>query len=307
MRYHSETSILRYMRIPNLRRFAAYLLVVISVTACEKFDREETIPSYIYISDISVNADYADEGTSDDDISDAWVFVNDQLIGAWELPATVPILSTGPTNIKVKAGVRKNGIAASRIQYPFLLLDEIDVDLVATQVDTLTPVVEYEDGINIDNFTFDNAGIEFVVMDGSDTTLRRTTDPQYVFEGGGSGIVEVDENRHYLIMRTDREYDFPINNDPVYLEFNYKSTNSMAIGMYGYRDNGEFSKNPKIILHPSTDDNGDAQWKKIYVNFTDKVAQLQTFDYFEIYLETNLDQNATSGILLIDNFKVLWP
>ena len=157
-------------------------------TACELFDPEEEIPSYIYIEDVSLETETF-EGSALDKISDVWVFVDDNLIGIWELPAEIPILSSGMTNIKVRAGIKNNGIAASRVQYPFYLIEDVSMEITPGQVDTIHPVVEYEDDLNIFIEDFDAVGVQFDVDNASDTTLQLTQDPLLVREGQGSAVI----------------------------------------------------------------------------------------------------------------------
>src|SRR5687767_2026929 len=85
-------------------------LVSIPFTGC---DKEEPVPSYIHIDSISLNSIYSTQGTSDHKITDAWVFVNEQYVGVYELPATFPVLYEGTQNIRIKAGIKKNGISAT--------------------------------------------------------------------------------------------------------------------------------------------------------------------------------------------------
>src|SRR3989337_3990814 len=84
--------------------------------ACNK---EEPIPSYIHIDAINLSTNYTIEGSSSNKILNAWIYIDDQSVGAFELPCTVPVLAVGSHEIKIQAGIKENGIDATRIYYPF--------------------------------------------------------------------------------------------------------------------------------------------------------------------------------------------
>jgi len=48
----------------------------------------EPIPSYIHIDKIDLTTDYSSQGTSSNKITDAWIYVDNELIGAFEMPVT---------------------------------------------------------------------------------------------------------------------------------------------------------------------------------------------------------------------------
>ena len=93
-----------------------YLLILLVLSSCQKEDTGG-IPTYLKIDNITL-----DEGNTTSNITDAWVYVNGQLQGVYELPAKFPVLEQGNTDIKVYAGIKNNGIAARRVHILFILL-----------------------------------------------------------------------------------------------------------------------------------------------------------------------------------------
>ena len=73
-------------------------------------------------------------------VTDFWVYANDQAIGVWQADRRIPVLADGTTNIKLVAGVRKNGITIDRIQYPFYATWSQAVELTLGQETTVDPV-----------------------------------------------------------------------------------------------------------------------------------------------------------------------
>ncbi len=76
-------------KLPLSRVF--FLIIVIAALSggCEKKDDASLVPSYLYIEKIGLNTQY-EQGTASHKITDAWVYVDETLIGAFELPATIP-------------------------------------------------------------------------------------------------------------------------------------------------------------------------------------------------------------------------
>ena len=63
-----------------------YLFLLLLFTACEKEDTNG-VPAFITINTITL-----DEGNATANITDAWVYINDQLQGVYELPAQFPLI-----------------------------------------------------------------------------------------------------------------------------------------------------------------------------------------------------------------------
>src|SRR3954471_3898254 len=86
---------------------------LLAFSGCNK---EEPIPVYVHIEKISlvanpdgfVNSVTGDEGSLSSKISDAWVYVDEQLVGCFELPVTFPVLAEGTHTVKIRAGIKVN-------------------------------------------------------------------------------------------------------------------------------------------------------------------------------------------------------
>ena len=95
-----------------LRAFPVVLFLLVLVS-CNKFDKEERVPSYISIPAIEFivpDSLKADQGTASAKITDAWIYLDDKLKGIFELPAKFPLLNEGEHSLKVFPGIKQNGI-----------------------------------------------------------------------------------------------------------------------------------------------------------------------------------------------------
>ena len=133
------------------RKFTLYAFLVLAVfsvvfASCRKFEGSQTIPAYIHIESIVVDSltDYFTYGATTSKITDAWVYVDDDPIGCFELPATFPVLKHGPHKVTVYGGIMSNGIAAARATYPFYKPQIYEsLNLVEDSIVNLQPVLNY--------------------------------------------------------------------------------------------------------------------------------------------------------------------
>lgn len=288
------------------------IAMLLATQGCELINPAEDIPSYIHIDSVMLETE-SSEGTASHKISDVWVFVNDNSIGVFELPATIPILESGNNNIKLRPGIKNNGIAASRRWYPFFERVSFDLDLVPGQVDTLEPVTHYVENLNIYNEDFNSLGVNFVTHSESDTTLLLTQDPFEVFEGTGSGVVHLDATNQEWRIDTDEDFVLPKLLTPVYLELNYKTNNHFVVGILATSLDTEVQQ-LKIILNPTwNDDETQLEWNKTYIDLTNEVSMFPEAISYEIYIEMVQDQDFDGNILVqdpvlyLDNFKLVYP
>jgi hypothetical protein len=274
--------------------FSFFLL---SAVSCKKND---LVPSYIHIDQITFQKNEAIDKSNSTKITDAWVYVDDNLIGIFELPATFPVLASGSHTISVKAGIKLNGIAMSRGYYPFYTTYYTTINLEAEKIDTIRPVVSYfPDKIQWKE-DFEDAGISIVKYNTSDTSIIKTTLPADAFEGSFSGVANLTESKPYVLCVSDSTIDIPQTQSAVFLELNYKTDTYLQIGMFAKTALGTSDKIPAITLNPTS------EWKKIYINLTPAVNQTNNVEGFKVFFEAIKDANYATQNIYIDNVKLLY-
>lgn len=251
-------------------------------SSCE----EEPVPAYINIPAITVNT-LPGEGSSSSNISDAWVFQNFNLQGAYEMPVEFPILAAGNSRLLVYAGIKLNGISTTRAMYPFYDADTIDVNLVAATVDTFYPSVRYAHNAVFDFIeNFENAN--------NFTNMTRVTGSD-VFEGNFSGKLEADSVE--VIALTNSTYAIPFNTSAAFLEMDYKNNHVFEVGIVALKGAQTYSLY-KLTVPPR------AEWNKLYVNFTPEINSLQA-DGYQIYFRLPTGTDTGSIHLYFDNLKLI--
>ncbi|HVA97952.1 MAG TPA: hypothetical protein VNG53_03575, partial [Bacteroidia bacterium] len=103
-------------------------VVLMAIVSCKKIFPSENVPAYIHISNISLRPDMRldtnkNEVTLSNKITDSWVYVDNQAVGAYQNPCTFPVITTpGRHEIKIGSGIKLDGIAATRVIYNFYTL-----------------------------------------------------------------------------------------------------------------------------------------------------------------------------------------
>ncbi|MFP5471892.1 MAG: hypothetical protein ACLGGV_09885 [Bacteroidia bacterium] len=277
---------------------------------CNKFDPPETIPAYIKIDSIEIETTSA-QGTNDNSgIKDAWIYVNEELIGVFELPLNIPVLKEGLCNVKIYAGVKRNGFAEDGEKYLFLNPYEVDANLVAGEILSLNPKVTYTSNANIWIENFEGPGIKLSKTSTADVDFSLTTNTDEVFEGSSSCKVEFISGNLLFEMQSDEvAFDNFNLGSNIYLEMNYKSNYHMIVGIFS-RKTGELvdTQTPYLTLFSTEDDNDVAQWKKIYVDLTEVIRPVTPTEDLDIFIGIQYDasQSATLPIMYLDNIKVIY-
>jgi hypothetical protein len=286
------------------RLFPVFIISFLSLLlfqACKKLNPDEPIPAYLHIEKINVKTNYLQQGSNSAKISDAWVYIDEQLIGCFELPATFPVLYEGTHQVKIRAGIKVNGIAATRAPYPFYEMFLQTVELKKNTRLNLNPVVSYASFTKF-NFmeNFDGAGIILAPGPaGTEDTLKQTFNKKDVFEGNGSGYAHLKKNQLDFQCVSNTSYVLPGAGAPIFLEFNYKCNHSFVAGIYAHT-NTNTTETPVIGINPSEN------WNKMYVYLTPTISGAGNATDFNIFFSMYNQEAFDSVGLLIDNIKLVY-
>ncbi|MCX6248686.1 MAG: hypothetical protein NTW10_13260 [Bacteroidetes bacterium] len=290
---------MNFRKFLHILFFSLFLLLLLVQNSCEKFSGSQSVPSYIKIDSIRLNTDYSTQGSARHSIVDAWVYIDGTLIGTYQLPATFPVLSEGTHSIMVFPGIKKDGIASTRITYPFYqditlskslaVSDTLNLGILSTNYFTSAKFVWKED--------FDDVAVTIDSTSISTAKLRQTPsgDP-LTLEGLHSGIVELD-----TIGSTYQgvsHYTYPIPTTPVFMEMNFNINTYLTIGVY-VTTVGIINQVPIMTLVPT-----QGIWKKIYIDLTTMLNAYSGATQYRVYFYA---KNTTGDHyrILMDNIKVL--
>lgn len=294
--------------IYKLLGVGCWLLVVSCICSCELYNPTEPIPAYIHIDKITLaknvtgfpNSSTGDEGSLSHKITDAWVYIDEQLIGCFELPVTFPVLYEGNHQIRIRAGIKVNGIAATRAPYPFYNDFSQSISLEKGTRVNLAPGVTYNENTHFSIMeNFESVGHTMIKSIHSDTTLQVLTSPDpYVFEGNKSGIAYIEPAHKFECISVD-SFLLPKGGASVFLEFNYKSNYNFIVGVIA---NGSASTQQfeALSFNPSS------TWNKAYVNLTPTISGTYSANNYKITIGMINNTNSDSLALLLDNIKLVY-
>ena len=286
--------------------YAFFVLAVFSVVfvSCRKFEGSQTIPAYIHIESIVVDSltDYFTYGATTSKITDAWVYVDDDPIGCFELPATFPVLKHGPHKVTVYGGIMSNGIAAARATYPFYKPQIYEsLNLVEDSIINLQPVLNYypigggvEKGWMED---FETANTLLPVA-GSDTSIIRINGSEAWHSPNSfySGKIVLPPDSLDFTVATADEYSFHTGYlQYCMVEMDYNCNDAFFVGVMYYK-NYQLVKHPLLRIQPTDTVNDMPQrWNKIYVNIGPIMNENVTASYFKIYFTSDLSVAPVYG------------
>jgi hypothetical protein len=285
-----------------MRLLTACLLTSLVLVSCNIINPDEQEPAYVYVKDISFTAGI-NQGTSDQKFTDVWVYADNTTQLITSVPANVPILKEGSTDIKVFAGIKNNGLSDSRIIYPFVKPYEYTASLKPLVTDTIRPVFEYYPTVDIDQKDFESGGTYFVGMSGDAGAATTVTDPNYVFEGTRSGLLKLNTGSYLLYKKISNPL-YLTSGENYFLELNYSCNDIFAVGLIS-TESSIPTKNLILLINPTTADTEVPTWKKIYIDLGAVPQQHPNADNFEIYFEISSSTGATPISLYLDNIKFL--
>lgn len=284
-----------------------FLIAVLFTNLSCKKDTTSGIPSYVKINEIRVETDVRKEGSASSNIADAWFYETGNHLGVFELPAEIPVLKSGNTDITIFGGVKMSGISSLRQAYPFYDSYEMDTLLVEEQTITIQPVLRYKESATFPWIEdFDDLSISMDTSNGSKVGITRVNSSDSTFEGKGSFGAFMDSERNYFMGHSTDKFILPRNGDDVYLEFDYKTDKRIQVLIRAYSSNGSSYLIPIQVVRPKINDQGENVWNKIYTYLTPYVSSNIDAVQFEIYFESWTAEGESTSYFMLDNVKLVY-
>jgi len=279
-----------------------FAFIILLATACDIFDKEETIPGLIVIKSIELETTEATEGANTHAIVDATVFADDQFVGTYELPATIPILKNGNTSLNISGGIKNNGLVDNRIIYPFYNFVLKDIELLPDVKIPVNPdsivTVEYFPDLNFEIEDFEDIGLLFEAEPDDNAEINVINQPPENVSRSQSLEVTLPSGNGVFYRRSTFDLINLPKGSPMFLELDYKGTVPLEVGIF--TEDAPFVKVFAGGINPTD------EWTKIYFEFTNEIAFQTQNDQFEIYLESRSSSLSAEKIYL-DNIKFVYP
>jgi len=275
-------------------------------TSCYKFEGAETVPSYIQIDSILLETYYPEQGSNSHAIKDVWIYENDELIGAFELPALLPVLASGNKELEIRPGIKVNGISSTRAPYPFYqpIIYE-DFEFIPDSIKYISdPTTVYYSNLNFGWIEdFERPGLTLTESSSSDTVIVRTQpannpDAFLTEHSKYSGLISLNTNAQVYSASSSNSFPIPKQGSPTLLEVNYKTDNYINVGII-IQENSTFIKIPLVIINHSD------HWNKIYINLGPNLSIHPQATDFKVFFESVLENDALSASIYLDNIKLI--
>jgi hypothetical protein len=265
---------------------------------CNVINPAEPIPTYIHIDSFHFvgNRLLANVPTMSH-ITNVSVFYNNNPVGNFDLPATVPIIATGTGRLQIAPGINVDGMNNLTGIDPFYQQDtSFAFTAQPGKILNFTPKTSFYNAVKphlISSFVAPNFGlfagnIGMTILKGTDTSL---------LAGIPAGCIQL-----YAVgdSSVDSFQYFPIpTGTAAYIEFDYKCSVPFYVGI---RSNlgTVVSSTPFFLagIFPS------GYWQHFYLDVTDYVGQYPG-DTYNFFIKAATDEGETSGRVLIDNIYLI--
>jgi hypothetical protein len=247
-----------------------------------------------------------DEGELTHNFSDAWVYINDEVVGVFEVPFRIPILKTGSCTIKLYPTVRNNGIAATKKIYPFMEFFQVTTELIQNQTTTINPVTKYNSMSQFSIEDFEDP-LNLNLMVDQNTSAIKSTPTSNIdlqsFNGNFYGRIQLNPIDSTWIASTQNQLAIAKGRE-AYLEVDYYNTNSLATGVIYIKPDNTTQNNPNYGMQ--TQDITSVKWKKIYIDLKELIGYSPNGSNFLQSFIAKLDEGKIEGEIRLDNIKVVY-
>jgi hypothetical protein len=285
-------------------------LFAVAGSGCDLADPPVGTPVYLRIDTILLDGDPLSQGFLSHNFEDAWVFIDDQSVGAFELPVVMPALVQPNSVITVTAGIRQNGFSNSRINYPLMQVWDTSPAFAEGDTITLTPEVRYAADVAFHRVIDFEVSTPFDDVNGS-VPMQVTSEDSLVFEGNRSAYIELNALTDIVELRSERipGAAFPLSTDtipeddsPVFLEMDYRCNQIFDIWLRSIPPIGSTAapiNEYMLTLSPQSD------WNKIYIGLTEDLGSLGLNSSYQIVIRGEKSFLVEQGRIFLDNLKIV--
>jgi hypothetical protein len=302
MKYRVFTNTFRSYSTVSKKRLLVVILPAFLLFSCH----EDTTPAWLQIDAINLTTDVTTQGEASHGIVDAWVYMDSKPLGVFELPCKIPILDEGSHSFVIYAGIKTNGISATRTRYPFYERFDTTLTLVKNETISVNPTVTYKSNASFElKEDFESTGIAFqpdIVSDTPIVFIDKMTYPDIVQWGYRCGGIFLTEADSLFKAATHTYLDLP-KGEQVFLEIDYMNSNTIGMGVIAQNSADFVEHTPLVIMNAQSA--SSMTWKKIYIELTEDVSFETNATSYEIYLLSVLDPENTSAVIYLDNIKIV--
>lgn len=283
-----------------------YLLpLLLLLSACVKNNPD---PSWLQVNAWTLEANASlngEEGELTHSITDAWVYIDDKLIGVFEVPFKIPVLKDGLCNIRIYPTIKINGISATKMKNEHMVPFEVNVTLTKNQTLTLNPVTHYKDGLTFWVEDFEDINIK--LTDDPNTSsahLNLANDTLKWFNGNYYAKIQLTSQDSMWIAYTNQDQQLTIpKGKQAVLEIDYCNSIDFTHYLLFVNSNGT---NENIMPTMKQSPLNALRWKKIYILLSEVIGYGPNNTNYVQAFKAFYSSKVSNNIILIDNLKVVY-
>lgn len=275
-------------------------------------DREtEPIPAYIRIDSVSVFTT-SQQGNNIHEISAVNVYLDEQFIGLFEIPSTIPVLFTGKHKLSVIPAVRLNGAANQHVTHRLFQRTDTTIDLIegkVTQAGNL--VLKYKNNIKFawfEDFEDDNSDLVRLFSSKGDTSYITTT--PFSLNGRYSGntkclkvLISAADTVKTMDMASFKFFsNLPFMGTDIMFEFDIKTPVPVQMAMLRKNSSGQVYL-PYVYIFETGEN-----WKRFYINLIYELYNQPADTEIKLLLSPiKTEEIKTEQEIYIDNIRFYYP
>ena len=273
------------------------IFFIVVLSACRKRDLQT--PSYMHISNVT-QFSKPGQGTTVHDVQFVYTLIDDNSIGTYQFPTTVPILHAGTKTVEARPMIKR---LAREGFYPYSMLKNYSqvLNFKELEVDTLRPVFEYQDNVSftwMEDFDDNDASLQF--RGGTFDTFYIQNIPEHSRDGSAYLYIPMGNGEQFFEMESVDLFDLPMDGREVYMEIDYKTNVPFTIGLY--------ATTPSFVqaLPSATPFATGGEWRKAYLYLTDDIFTLpdKTTRFRVFFRSANAE--VVNPEIYIDNIKLIF-
>lgn len=280
----------------NLRSFILFIAFCYFLSvpiACNLINPAEPVPAYIRVHDPKVIT-LAAQGSASENISNYWLFVNNQAVGVYNRTGNYPLVAEGTTKLAFLAGIKDNGVSNLRVVYPFYTADTITTTLNPNGTIDIYPTFRYISGTQFKVLEDFELGSVLISSNASNPLVRSSL-PEDVFEGSFSAKIKLDSITPGIELLSIDPFTLPLLGFDIYIELNYKSDVPFVVGLQSMSTSQKFYQ---WTITPKS------EWNKIYLNAKSLVNTTNNTSW-KLLIYSAPDTLTGTKYIYLDNVKVL--
>jgi hypothetical protein len=287
----------------------ALLAALIFLSGC---DREtEPIPSYIRIDSVSVKT-LAGQGNPIHEISALNVYIDEQFIGVYEIPCTLPVLFTGKHKLSIIPSVRINGVVNQHVVHRLLKRADTTIDLMEGKITAAGNIIlQYKDNIEfpwVEDFEDGNSELVRLYSAKGDTSYITTE--AFSLNGRYEGntrcmkvVIAAADTAKTVDMASFKYFgNLPFMGTDIMLEFDIKTPVPVQVAMIRKNSSGKLYL-PYVYLFET-----GGKWKRFYINLIYELYNQPADTEIQLLISPiKTEEIKTEQIILIDNIRFSYP